>query len=183
MITTPYFVAFYNGVEKRPEFELMRLSNAFIHKMDKPELELICKVININFQNNQELLKRSKVLQGYSFFVEQVRVNRRADMPLEKALDAAIDECIRSHILEDFFRDKKEEVKRVMQLDYTWEVREGLIRKEERTEGYNEGERKGRMRDVELIQKNLGLDLPQACAAFGMTIEEYEEMKNLLKQV
>ena len=42
-------------------------------------------------------------------------------------------------------------------------------------------ERKRRIVDVELVQKNLGLDLPQACAAFGMTVEEYEEMKSLLK--
>ena len=49
-----------------------------------------------------------------------------------------------------------------------------------RRDGISEGERKRRIVDVELVQKNLGLDLPQACAAFGMTVEEYEEMKNQL---
>ena len=100
----------------------------------------------------------------------------------KEALDHAIEECIERHVLEDFFRDKKEEVKRVMQLDYTWEVREDLIRKEERTEGYNEGEadgeRKGKVIAVDNIRENLGLDLSQACAAAGLTVEEYEEMKS-----
>lgn len=75
-----------------------------------------------------------------------------------------------------FFREKKEEVKKAMALDYTWEVREGLIRKEARTEGSMEAT----IDSIENIQKNLGLDLQQACAAIGISVEEYEEMKKVL---
>lgn len=63
-----------------------------------------------------------------------------------------------------------------MALDYTWEVREGLIRKEARTEGSMEAT----IDSIENIQKNLGLDLQQACAAIGISVEEYEEMKKVL---
>ena len=37
----------------------------------------------------------------------------------------------KSDILGDFFRDRKDEVLKVTQLDFTWEKREDLIRREE----------------------------------------------------
>ncbi|MGN1196107.1 MAG: hypothetical protein ACI4TA_00720, partial [Acetatifactor sp.] len=42
---------------------------------------------------------------------------------------------IREHVLEEFFRSRKDEVIKVTHLDFTWERREELIRKEEREEG------------------------------------------------
>lgn len=47
-IPVPYFVVFYNGLEPRPEQEEMRLSEAFLHETANPQLELVCKVYNIN---------------------------------------------------------------------------------------------------------------------------------------
>ena len=69
MIPTPHFVVFYNGTEKRPEYEEMRLSQSFYHQVEEPEIELICKSYNINPQNNQELKRRSSVLDGYTYLL------------------------------------------------------------------------------------------------------------------
>ena len=84
-------------------------------------------------------------------------------MILTEAIDAAIEDCIKNHILEDFFRKRKDEVRKVTHLDYTWEKREKLIRKEEyedgkaagRTEGMTEGISIGRSegRRVKLISQ------------------------------
>ena len=148
MIPTPHFVIFYNGTEKRPEYEEMRLSKSFYHQMEEPEIELICKAYNINPQNNQELKRRSLVLDGYTYFVEKVRDNLKKKMSLTEAIDAAIEDCIRNHVLEDFFRNRKDEVRKMTHLDYTWEKREKLIRKEEyedgKAAGLSEGISKGR---------------------------------------
>ena len=65
-IPTPYFVVFYNGTEKRPEYEEMRLSDAFYHKTDELQMELICKVYNINPDNNQGLKRKSIVLCSHA---------------------------------------------------------------------------------------------------------------------
>ena len=73
-------------------------------------------------------------------------------MNLTEAIDAAIEDCIQNHILEEFFRNRKDEVRKMTHLDYTWEKREKLIRKEEyedgkavgRVEGMSEGISKGR---------------------------------------
>ena len=161
MIPTPHFVVFYNGVEKRPEYEEMRLSQSFYHQMEEPEIELVCKAYNINPQNNQELKRKSTVLAGYTYFVEKVRENQKKNMSLAEAIDAAIEDCIQNHILEDFFRSRKDEVRKMTHLDYTWEKREKLIRKEEYEEGRAAGRAEGRVKLISLIIKKVqrGKDL------------------------
>ncbi len=111
-IPTPHFVVFYNGTEKRPEYEEMRLSEAFCHKTDEPGIEVRCRVYNINPDNNRPLKERSAVL-------------------------------------EDFFRDRKDEVKKMTHLDYTWEKREQMIRKEEFEEGMERGIAQGIEQGIE----------------------------------
>ena len=142
-VPTPHFVVFYNGTEKRPEYEEMRLSEAFCHKTDEPGIEVRCRVYNINPDNNRTLKERSAVLEGYTYFVEKVRTYRKGNMGLEEAVDRAIEDCIENHVLEDFFRDRKDEVKKMTHLDYTWEKREQMIRKEEFEDGVAEGMERG----------------------------------------
>ena len=67
-----------------------------------------------------------------------------------------------------------------MHLDYTWEVREGLIRKESFEEGEAIGEARGRIDSVDNIRENLGLELQEACVAVGISLEEYTQMKKEL---
>ena len=142
-LPTPHFVVFYNGTEKRPEYEEMKLSEAFCHKTDEPGIEVRCRVYNINPDNNRTLKERSAVLEGYTYFVEKVRTYRKGNMGLEEAVDRAIEDCIENHVLEDFFRDRKDEVKKMTHLDYTWEKREQMIRKEEFEEGMEQGMERG----------------------------------------
>ena len=78
-VPTPHFVVFYNGTEKRPEYEEMRLSEAFCHKTDEPGIEVRCRVYNINPDNNRSLKERSAVLEGYTYFVEKVRTYRKEE--------------------------------------------------------------------------------------------------------
>ena len=156
-------------MQKRPEYEEMRLSDSFYHKVVEPQIEIICKVYNINPENNQTLKKKSAVLEGYTYFVEKVRENQRQEMNLEEAVDSAIKDCIDNHVLEDFFKNRRDEVKKMTHLDYTWEKRERLIRMEEyadgKAEGMREGEAVGKLKGkidslLEILQE-LG-DVPEA---------------------
>lgn len=162
-IATPHFAVFYNGTEERPDREELRLSDAFINETDAPEIELVCTVYNINPDHNADLLAKSEVLRGYMCFVNRVRkniseqkrsihdsVNGQSTDPieieinLESAITEAIDYCINNHILEEFFRENKNEVIKNMVLDYTWERREELIREEEYEDGKRDGIALGR---------------------------------------
>ena len=198
-IATPHFAVFYNGTEKRPEKEVLKLSDAFINPTDTPEIELTVTVYNINPHNNTQLLAKSKVLSGYMIFVNRVRENLEKQKThvqneteheeteymedLEAAINEAIDYCIEHHIMEKFFRENRNEVTKSMVLDYTWERREELIRAEEyedgKREGYAAGISQGRAdgergRDQSLINRWLqkGKTIAEIADDLGKT-EEY----------
>ena len=174
-IATPHFAVFYNGTEKRPEKEVLKLSDAFINRTDTPEIELTVTVYNINPNNNTQLLEKSEVLRSYMIFVNRVRENLEHqkkiaqnapeydeaayEEELEAAINEAIDHCIEHHIMETFFRENRSEVTKSMVLDYTWERREELIRAEEYEDGKREGLEIGRAEGeklgVETTQKKL----------------------------
>jgi hypothetical protein len=157
-------VVFYNGEEKRPEKEVLRLSDAFTNRTDAPELELVCTVYNINKNCNENLKRNCKILDEYMAFVDKVRESLKKEMPLEEAIADAIDTCIENHILEDFLRERRMEVQKVMTLDYTWERREELIRKEVREEGREE------VRQIikNMLKKNFSLETISECTSQPM---------------
>ena len=59
-IPTPEFYVFYNEEEDYPETATLRLSDAFMTIPEKPALEVIVSVTNINYN------KGSEILQGMS---------------------------------------------------------------------------------------------------------------------
>ena len=136
-IPTPKFVVFYNGTEDRPSVETLRLSDAFIHKTDTPDLELVCTVYNINLGKNDELLKKCPVLAEYMQFIDKIRKNEKVGD--ERPIENAIDWCIEHDILKEFLKEHRSEVLKAMTIDMTFERREELIRRDERAAGREEG--------------------------------------------
>ena len=145
-IPIPKFVVFYNGDEEQPEEYDMKLSDAFEKETDNPELELVCKVYNINFGKNKDLLDRCPVLKEYMIFVDYVRLYLKeyGYEDLEKAINQAIDRCIQEDILADFLKENRAEVVKVTQLDYTFDRQITMEREEAREEGRAEGREEGR---------------------------------------
>ena len=123
----------------RPAAEMQKLSDLFQKPVEFPELEATVKVINLNPGENDEFLEHCPVLKEYMIFIEMVRSNLANPDYANCAVKKAIDDCIKSHILEDFFLERRNEVEKMMTIDCTWERREKLIRKEEHEDGYNEG--------------------------------------------
>jgi len=143
-IPTPHFVIFYNGEDKRPETEVMRLSAAFYHQTEEPELEVICTAYNINPSFNEELKEKAGVLYGYTHFVEKVRTYRKMEISLRAAIDRAIDECIEEDILRDFFLENRDEVVKVTDIDMTFETRLAYVKRDSYEEGLEDGRAEGR---------------------------------------
>ena len=139
-IPAPKFVVFYNGDEDQPAEYEMRLSDAFEKKTDNPELELVCKVYNINFGKNQQLLEKCEVLKQYMTFVDYVKYylsqqDGDNDDDLKKAINLAIDRCIEEGVLEEFLRENRSEVVKVTQMDYTFDRQIIMEREAGREEG------------------------------------------------
>ena len=189
-IPTPRFVVFYNGREKRPAVEKMYLSSAYMGEKKNSDLELSCTVYNLNAPENKELLEKSEVLFGYTFFVNRVNANKENGMELEQAIDEAIDVCTRENILKDFFGTYKNEVRRIMALDFTFERQIELTRMEYYQDGEKDGQlqnmisltvrklRKGK--SVEQIADELEADMETIapiCQAAEEFAPEYDEEK------
>ena len=117
-LPVPHFVTFYNGLEKWIETdEEIKLSDMFELPVDKPEIEIEVRVININ--GDADILKRCKTLHNYMTFVNKVRHKTDVDkLDIRTAVIKAIDECIEEGILVDFFEEHREEVVEVSIYDY-----------------------------------------------------------------
>jgi len=135
----PVFVVFYNGVEERPEQWIEKLSDSFDQKTDLPKLELEVLVLNVNFGHNKELMEQCQTLKEYSIYVAKVRTYAET-MSIDKAVERAIEECIKEGVLTDFLGKHRSEAVRMSILEFDEEREMKLIRKAEFEDGFAGGE-------------------------------------------
>ena len=180
-IPAPKFVVFYNGDEDQPAEYEMRLSDAFEKKTDNPELELVCKVYNINFGKNQELLEKCNVLKQYMTFVDYVRyylsqLDDYDEGNLKKAINMAIDRCIEEGVLVEFLRENRSEVVKVTQLDYTFD-RQIIM---EREAGREEGSEAAQCDAIRNIMKSMKLSADEAMDILNIPEADREKLSSKL---
>ncbi|MEF2587273.1 MAG: hypothetical protein U0M55_05245, partial [Butyrivibrio sp.] len=98
-------------------------------------------------------------------------------MPLDEAVDAAIEYCIKNNILKDFLLEQKAEVKKMSIYEFDEEREMEMIRQDERAEGEQaglergreEGREEGRAEGEQLGREQAVLSL---CRKFGCSREE-----------
>lgn len=134
-LPAPRFLVFYNGVEKRPEKEILKLSDAYLVAEENPALELKAEFLNINPGNNEILLEMCKTLKDYSEYTHKVREYTKT-MDISDAVEKAITECIQEGTLADFLKQNRAEAKKMSIYEYDEERQ----RKFDREEGREEGE-------------------------------------------
>jgi hypothetical protein len=174
-IPKPEFIVLYNGTDEYPDYEELRLSDAFVKtdkiKIDLP-LELVVQVYNINKGRNQEILSKSKTLDNYSRFIDKIReyqkeyqwkYTKKDDKKklLDKAFRSAIKYCIKNDILRDFLRKHGSEVLNMLYAEYDPEVEMRVVREE----ALEEARKEDYQYFLELLNQ-------------GLTIEEIKERLN-----
>ena len=163
----------------------MRLSDAFEKKTDNPELELVCKVYNINFGKNQELLEKCNVLKQYMTFVDYVRYylsqqDGDNDDDLKKAINLAIDKCIEEGVLVEFLRENRSEVVKVTQMDYTFDRQIMMEREAGREEGRAEGSAAAQCDAIRNIMKSLKLSADEAMDILNIPEADRDKLSSKL---
>lgn len=139
-IPAPRFIVFYNGKEKRPEKEILKLSDAYFTEELHPELELKVTVLNINFGNNTELIESCKTLREYIQYVNCVRHYTDVQgISLSEAVEHSVNECIEKGILADFLLENKAEAVSMSIFEYNEAEEKEKMRKAEYTGGYEDG--------------------------------------------
>lgn len=188
-IPTPGFIVFYNGRENQPERKYLRLSDAFESAADDPDLELVVTVLNINEGKNVELLEQCKTLKEYMLYVGRIR-KYAAEMPLEEAVEIAIQECILEGILADFLTKNRKEAVEVSIFEYNEELVIADIRKDEfrlgKEEGLEQGIEQGEARfailNKKLLADNRIADLEKVLDDTEYREELYQEYGILSKE-
>ena len=188
-IPTPEFYVFYNGEEDYPESATLRLSDAFITAPEKPSLELIVSVTNINYNKGSEILHTCKPLKEYTLFVDAVRRHTKFDN--ENGFRNAIKECIRNDILREYLQRKSREVMNMLIAEYDYDVDIAVQREEEREialkEGIAQGEAKGfsegisegsyqKALETAKLMRTHNYPIAEICTMTGLTEREIKQL-------
>ncbi len=134
---------FHNGYKNAPEEEILKLSDAFEHKTDEPELELMVRFINVNYGHNEELMEKCTPLRDYSILNHRVRCNLDEGMDIREAATKAVDSCIEDNIMRDYLIKEKAGVIEMHVLDFDEEKYARCLREEGVEEGIKEGIEQG----------------------------------------
>ena len=173
-IPLPSFVIFYNGVKSQPDRTEFLLSELFHPTTDQPALELKAVMLNINKGHNQELMNACHPLRDYSEYVARIRTYS-AEMPLTDAVEKAITECIHENILRDFLLKNRAEAKAMSIYEYDEEKTLRMFREE----GYEDGERNGKIQaTIEMcLEFNLSSDaiVQKLMTKFQFSVNQAQE--------
>ena len=165
-LPTPQYVVFYNGLEKRPEKEILRLSDAFIMPCREGEYEWTATVYNVNEGNNKDLMNKCKILREYATMVSKIREFQQKTYDLETAIEKAIEYCVSHDVLKDFLLEHKSEVADMLRMEYDETKTMDHIKEDYFEEGQAVGIKKGETigaikTKVELICKKLSKGMSQ----------------------
>ena len=156
MLPTPGYYVFYNGLEAAPARQDLKLSDAF--QIPVEGYEWTAHVLNVNAKENEGLLKKCLVLEGYVTLVRYVQENQAAKMRMFDALDKAVQRCINENVLKEYLLKKRSEVMLMLLTEFNQELYERTIRGEGREEGRKEGEKEGEKKGENRL-RNLVLSL------------------------
>lgn len=138
----PQYIVFYNGTTRKPEREILSLTDSFqapqhlSKDLAIPALECRALVLNINYGKNRELLEKCRPLLEYSRFIYYIRENLEEGISANKAVDLALDRCLADGILTEILQKHRKEVAGMFLEEFDKEKHERWIRRE----SYEEGE-------------------------------------------
>jgi hypothetical protein len=178
-IPTPRFFVLYNGDEKLPEISELRLSDAFMLKdKENPiQLELIVPVININYGQNKEIMKKCKTLNGYSYLIDRIRKYEAIDD--EHKFDLAIKDCIEHGMLDEYLIYQQKRVKNMLQTEYDFATELAVRAAEEREAGILLGMQKGMQKGILTTatrMKKANFDVQTIIEMTGLSREAIEKL-------
>ena len=172
-IPLPEFYVFYNGKEDFPLEKTLKLSDAFMLPEQKYSadlanfpLEITVKVVNINVDKGNPILKRCKILDQYSEFIELVR--KSIDSGTDDPFTTAISQAIKEGFLSDYLARKSTEVENMLMTEYDYDTDIAV----QREEAYEDGLSKG-------LQQGISQGISQGIKQ-GAYQEKLETAKNFL---
>ena len=152
---------------------------------EKPSLEVVVSVTNINYNKDNEILHTCKPLKEYTLFVDAVR--RYTKLDSENGFRNAIKECIQNDILREYLQRKSKEVMNMLIAEYDYDVDIAVQREEEREialkEGIAQGEAKGfsegsyqKALETAKLMRAHNYPIAEICTMTGLSEAEVEQL-------
>jgi hypothetical protein len=168
----PEFYVFYNGKQKMPERETVRLSELFepCENKNPPALDLVVDIININIGNNPDLLGNCETLSHYETFVEQVREYEKTH-DRDIAVELAVKECMKRGILTEYLKKYGKEVLNMLCV----ELDEAVQRKLWTEYGMEKGREEERTKNAQAMISE-GMDANTIARITGLPVDDILKM-------
>ena len=100
-------------------------------------------------------MQHCSTLNEYAQYVARVR-HYATDMPLNQAVERAVDECIQKGILTEFLTRNRNEVISMSIFEYDEEAVFEIVRKDEYEKGHQEGVIAGKAEDILELLEDIG---------------------------
>ena len=172
-IPTPEFILFYNGIDDRPEKEILFLSSAFKTRVDAGfgSIELEVPVYNINKGMNTELLDKSEKLRHYIEFIAKKRQLLELYSDYDLAVKDAVNYCINNGILAEFLKEHGGRVVSILATEFKLVDVAKVWKKEGREEGREEGRKEERL-EIARRLLSMNIALQDVTKATGLSAEQ-----------
>ena len=162
-IMAPEFYVLYNGTEELPEESLIRLSDCYIDGSPENSIEIVVKILDVSYNKDKKILKKSRTLYEYSRFIQIVRETLAASSDKEAAAKEAVRIAMSEGLLKEFLGVYGLEAADMAFREFNYEEFIEQIKQDY----FNDG--------VELGKKN-GLELGERKGKAAGLIETYQEL-------
>lgn len=173
-LPAPRLVVFYNGRTRKPDEEVIRLSDSFA-KGAKTDIEVCVHMVNVSQGSSPQLMQRCQPLREYAWTVERIRANmvqRGRDERLA-AIDATLRDMPTDFVIRPFLLAHKAEVRDMLLTEYNEAEAMELFREEGREENLRD--------NLASLVRNAGFTLQQAMDALGVPERNRERYADVLQ--
>ena len=139
----PEFHVFYTGSKDTLETEQMRLSDAYMEGEGDIHLELKVTFHNIAYGSEKMLLRMSRPLHDYSFFLNCIKTNIAGGMERVRAIREAMRYCMEHDVMKEFLQEHESEVIDMVNFEWNQKDFEEAVREDGIEQGMARGREEG----------------------------------------
>ena len=155
----PEFYVFYVG-QADWNIKQLKLSDAFLEGSKENSIELVVNLVNLNYNDEKEILKRSPSLMGYSKLLFYIQENLKTNGgDVKAAIDDAVKQSMKEDFISDFLKNYSREVTGMLfdgiSVEEFAEIRAQEAYDIGRESGINEGLTQGRTEEKKSIAEKM----------------------------
>ena len=175
----PEFHVFYTGSKDTLDTEQMRLSDAYMEGEGDIHLELKVTFHNIAYGSEKMLLRMSRPLHDYSFFLNCIKTNIAGGMERVQAIREAMRYCMEHDVMKEFLQEHESEVIDMVNFEWNQKDFEEAVREEGWEQGAAQGREEGREEEksafiLSMLKEKLPLET--IARVSKMSVERIQEL-------